>query len=664
MPSAAPTAAIAAYAAGQSSFVVGLPPSQAVQLPGQQVLGLLAQRLGVSIMQKALSPGQIVDSPLTDKQNSNWLRTSNMVGVNVRTIHSFWNVVKYALTLPVAQDSIHLLPIWEPGVVASLYGMASWQINPAFYSTELAHLVPQLNTVKRQLQAVINLLHALGKKVGMDVIPHTDRYSEMVLAYPQHFEWLQRKDLQITIHESELHTQIQDAVFNWLKKNGPSINGLEMPGDTVTLFNTWTEAKRCQLLFGAPSDHQRRQHRRVLLVDWLYNQGFEPVPATMAPPYRGLEVDPSEDALTIDEAGRVWRDYRITEPTPMSRVFGPLTRYKLYERLDNNKNWAIDFSRPRTAVWEYFCTHYAAVQKEFNFDFMRGDMSHVQMRSEGVPKQTDIYYDPLMAVANYIKKNVPYFGYFAESFLAPAGHMAYGDEVEHLEASHADTTLGDLQSCAPDSVLFMERFAQYWHILQSCNIAPCFTIMTADKDDPRFDSYYLQGNVIRLFMGLFLPEMPSYMGLGFEQRDQHPTAAPNEHYTKLYVFQIDRGPKATKGAYQWGKNWPLWESLNELRVVAEKWHPSLTEQHTHWLVGPKAVDHVLAWTFRSELHLLCLVNLSSDQKVDIKVTLPDSWPKDGELLLEYGEAKHLCKYTQRIVDVSLATDAVALYTLQ
>ena len=173
---------LASYAGGQSSFVPFLLPELAVQLDGQLILGTLAQRLGPGTVQRALSPLQSIPSPVATEQSPAWIKRVNMVGVNVRTIQSFWNMVKYALTLPDSQSSIHLLPMWEPGVVASLYGMASWRINPEFFSTELYHLVPQLDTVEKQLKAVVNLLHAMGKTVGMDVIPHTDRYSEMVIA--------------------------------------------------------------------------------------------------------------------------------------------------------------------------------------------------------------------------------------------------------------------------------------------------------------------------------------------------------------------------------------------------------------------------------------------------------------------------------------------------
>ena len=60
-----------------------------------------------------------------------------MVGVNVRSVGDYGGVIKYALTLPALLDSIQLLPIWEPGVVSSLYGIASWNLNREFYSGEL-----------------------------------------------------------------------------------------------------------------------------------------------------------------------------------------------------------------------------------------------------------------------------------------------------------------------------------------------------------------------------------------------------------------------------------------------------------------------------------------------------------------------------------------------
>ena len=337
----------------------------------------------------------------------------------------------------------------------------------------------------------------------------------------------------------------------------------------------------------------------------------------MAPPYRGLEVDPAPEAQTTDAEGRVWRDYRITEPQEMSRVFGPLARFKLYERLDDNRDWEIDFSQPRKDVWAYVCHQYSEVQRLYNFDFMRGDMSHVQMRATGVPAYTDEYYDLLEAVLSKIQHSVPYFGYFAETFLTPPGYLAYGNEIDHLEQTRADVTLGDLQSRVMGSTQFMQDFRHYIDIAQYRKVVPSFTILTGDKDDPRFDEFYLKGNEARYFTGLFLTDMPSYMALGFECRDTHLEPAPNEHYTKLYVFHLDDGPKATKGPYRWGQNGPLFHHLTRLRLFAEKIWSAIAKQTTRWILPPDATAgvKVIAWTQLENPQYLFVVNLDLETSV-------------------------------------------------
>jgi hypothetical protein len=275
-------------------------------------------------------------------------------------VGSFWNVVKYALTLPAALDSIHLLPIWEPGVVASLYGMSSWQINPEFFSPELAVACPELDTVERQLRFVVHLLHAMGRAVGLDVIPHTDRFSQIVLSHPAHFEWLRREGEHIADHSADLHREAEAAILTFLAEHGPAVAGEAISLTVQGFFGALPEPARLRALFGEERDHPGRERRRLLLVHHLNSLGLEPVPATMAPPYRGIEVDPR--TRTVDSDGNVWYDYYITRPQPMSRVFGPLTRYKLYDCLEDNADWAIDFARSRPEVWRYVCDHYAAAQ--------------------------------------------------------------------------------------------------------------------------------------------------------------------------------------------------------------------------------------------------------------------------------------------------------------
>ncbi len=611
--------AIADYINQKDSFIVGLLPEQSVEMSAIQLFYIIEKRFGQSALYQALNPAFTIPSPVAHTKDTSWIKSVNMVGINVRTISSFFNVVKYSLTLPSTQSSIHLLPIWECGVVSSLYGMASWNINPEFFDEELARTFPHLNTVEKQLKVVCNLLHLTGKTVGMDVIPHTDRYSEIALANPQFFEWLQRKEFDIVNHDGNLHEKIQDRILLYLQEFGASV-AIEYPKQKEVFFNNqlFAEEKRLEVLFGEKNNLWGRNKQRNKLISYLFNEGYEPVPATMAPPYRGLEVDKREEAKTIDEDGRVWRDYVISKPQGMSRVFGPLARYKLYDNHDNNQNWEIDFSKPRKEVWEYAAQKYLNVALDYNFDFMRGDMSHVQLREGGTPANPDQFYDIHKYIKAEICRSKPTFSYFAESFLAPPNTMAYGVEEEHLEGSDADSTLGDLQSMVVGSETFISSFARYYALLKNCNFAPNFTIITADKDDPRFDEFYLNGNEIRMFIALFLYDMPSYMSLGFEQRDLHLNPAPNEHYTKLYVFQLTEGPKATHSKYQWGKNGELFKGITNLRKISEEICPALVNQQTRWLITPDLVgkNKVIVWTQLEHPLYLFVVNLDVNHKSD------------------------------------------------
>lgn len=69
--------------------------------------------------------------------------------------------------------------------------------------------------------------------------------------------------------------------------------------------------------------------------------------------------------------GLGWGEFRFVRPEPMSRVFGPLTRYALFEPVSDD-SWELDFDRPREHVWRYVTGHYADVRDRFGFDFMRG----------------------------------------------------------------------------------------------------------------------------------------------------------------------------------------------------------------------------------------------------------------------------------------------------
>ncbi len=626
MVSLVPLSGEAGFVAGETSFLAGARPQDVMRAPLARAFELLARRYGEAVA-AAVSPEAVdlarplaelpaaLASPHAGERDPAWMRRTNMVGVNVRTVGDYAGVVKYALTLPAAVDSVHLLPIWEPGVVESLYGMASWNLNAEFFSEEWHRLVPHLDTTAKQLRALSNLLHLMGKAVGMDVIPHTDRFSEMAVGTPDLFEWMRVADRRIVDHSEGLAAEAEQAVFAWVRDAGAAAGSL--PADVAALF-AMAEEDRLRVLFGEPGDLAGRTARRVDLVVHLKRSGLEPVPATMGVPFRGIEVDPDPAHTVVDRYGLHWPDFVMTRPAFMSRVFSPLARYKLYGRVDDNANWEIDFSAPRRHVWEYVCRHYAAARRVGNFDFMRGDMSHVQMRPDGVPDVLDDHYDILRAVKTHIQHTdgAPWFGYFAESFLPARDVFQFGEELDHLDASRADATLGDLQATVAGGHEFLRRFRRYLDDLQTRACAPSFTIGTADKDDPRFDEFYAAGNEVRLFTALLLPDMPSYTALGFEIRDVHDEPAENERYTKLFVFKevgesnVHPSKARFGNDYLWGENEELFADVTAIRLYAERVLPVIAGTTTRWLVPPDATTlrGTAVWTQAGEPRHVFLAN--------------------------------------------------------
>ncbi|MFU8840687.1 MAG: hypothetical protein ACNA8R_08165, partial [Nitriliruptoraceae bacterium] len=589
----------------------------AIAMPLAQGLDLLRRRHGHAV-DIALSPTAVdldrpladlpaeVRSPVADEPDSSWLQRTNMVGVNLRTVGNLGNVVKYGLTLPAAVDAVQFLPFWEPGVVKSLYGMASWNLDTANFSDELEELAPHLDTIDRQLRAVTNLLHVTGRAVGMDVVPHTDRFAEQALANPALFEWMHIREHRIVDHTVRVLDQATHAIVTWLGERGPALAGDTLPADGASLF-ALDEDVRLRVLFGDPGDLHGRIARRVDLIQYLKWFGLEPIPATMGPPYRDLVIDPDPARMVIDEYGMRWPDIVVREPQLMSRVFSPMARYRFFEALDDNRGWRLDFDRPHEPAWAYVCEHYARARHVGNFDFLRGDMAHVQMRPDGVPDDIDDHYDVHRAVKRYVQRehDAPYFASFAEAFLGARDVFHYGEELDHLEAAEADVVLGDLQSTIVGEPEYLRLFRRYLDDLATRRTAPAYTLMTADKDDPRFDAFYRAGNEARLFTALLLTDMPSYVGLGFEIRDVSHEPAPNEHYTKLFVFE-ERGdsnlhPSKARfsDSYVWGTNQALFERLTAIRVFAEDLLGELGgEARTRWLLPPDATGlrGLVAWT--------------------------------------------------------------------
>jgi hypothetical protein len=167
---------------------------------------------------------------------------------------------------------------------------------------------------------------------------------------------------------------------------------------------------------------------------------------------------------------------------------------------------------------------------------------------------------------------------------------------------------------------FLSRFRQYIDLGQTRRFKPNFTVMTADKDDPRFDGFYQNGNIVRYFIALFLSELPSYVGLGFEVRNRHEERGANEEYSKLYVFQIhDEADidKVTRGPFQWGQNIEQFRTILQLRFLADQLGSAVLDQPVLWLIPPDSTgfQSAIAWTQRNNPAYVFACNLNQEEPV-------------------------------------------------
>lgn len=628
------------YILSKNTFVKSLLPEVAVQLNSVDVLNIIAAKFGQSFLLLALDPNKTIDSPLINEENGDWLKKTQTVGVNIRTIGNFFNLIKYALTLSSNQDTIHILPIWEPGVVGSLYGKTSWNLNPEFFSYELASIVPWLNSTEKQLKAVVNLLHLMGKKVGLDIIPHTDRFSEITMLYPHLFEWVYRHEHEIISIKTENADIVETVIWNYLLKNGLAVGGT-LSITQLEFFDIqhhkYNDFHKLEMLFGPVENRELRLRRRLEVMQAILGAGYETLPVTMAPPYRNLHL--KKDDYITDELGNKWYNYHFDKPQGMSRVFGPLTRYKFYNTFEPSQE--LDFKSPNVIAWQYIADKYLECQQKYNFDFMRGDMSHVQPRKEGVPQIIEEFYDPLKYIKEYIQQaGVRYFSFFAETFIAPPNEMSYGNELEHLEAINADVTLGDLQASVVGSEDFRSKFKNYLDISNKWSFKTCFTIITADKDDPRFDEFYRSANHLRYFIGTFLSCLPSYIAMGFECRNQNLNRAINESYSKLYVFQISDNAetdKVTHGPYIWGDNIDQFLEFQKIKILAEKILPNTKDKDFVWITKPSISEYLVSWKIENYIF-----------EANLNANLPSKLSKSKETTLVYNSENYLVGHECRI----------------
>lgn len=587
-----------------------LPPAM-LAISAKDTITLLNQCLGPKVVAQALNvdtPTNLSPLAKTGVKDPRWIHQSHIVGMHPRVLGSFFNMVKYALTLSPEQDALHILPILEPDTDMygnrSLYGPINWQLNAEFFDPGLAQAQPHLNTPEKQLKATVNLLHAMGKKVGIDMVQHTAVFSEVALANPDCFEWyltnathrrfinpVSRKTAHSPLNQDHVSDLVKPAILKFLETHHDPEGKVIPPSTLNQFFTAVPEAERLALLFGPPHQPKRREQRRKALINTLTEQGFLMASQPMVQPYRPMRL-----AHPTHNGGKFPK--LVTEGTNLG--LHTLTPFKLYHL---HPDGSLNLHQPNKLAWNYAIKHYKHLVDTYNFDFMRADMAHIQPWPD-IPYQNP-YYHLYGSIKHAITTQKPYFAYFGEDFpsdnLGFRTHRGVPNTEAHFKEARMDCALGYLPNAGIRETSETVRTTMYHRRPPQYSVT--MTMMTADSDGTEFGGRWeayntTLGNTVRAFIGFFLP--PSYMGVGFELRgDVPPPLNPDskrplpKDMRALTHWFIIRGEGE---AYQWGNNPEFYQQYTKLRQVLHTLAKPL--QNREPMLLPTNNAKLVAWVDR------------------------------------------------------------------
>ena len=544
-------------------------PQEYLKLSFEHSLELLENLIGKDKLHQALKFE--TKSPVT---NNNWHKTAKIIGINPRITKTFWGIVKYAMTFP--ENTIHIMPLFETGD-GSLYVQNSWKINPDFLDKNLTAM--GFETPEKQLKLTVNILHAMGKIVGFDCLPHVDNFSEITILNPTCFEWIK---LNKTKTAQDYSIAPEDAGKNIEQL---LIKELNLPENIFSL----SEQERENIIFPEGFD---RFERRMQIRKIIRNNGYEPIPVVEHAPMRPIEFEKSEHNQNED-----WAVFKVKDKAQNAKIIGSITPYKFYKIKDGYplKN---QFDKNAT---NYFINHVYDFQKEYDFDFLRADMAHNQI-SQSHNEDKDMVCPEIWAtLKEKIQNEKPYFATFAESFWG----NYYISGIQDMLNKKFDIVLGNLNFSYLDNN-YTEKINKYLSEYRTkYAFSPCLTVFTNDGDLPCHDSLYTsqEANDCRVFLSLFL-NLPSYMGMGFETRDL--TQDCEQKYSNPYVKkqQID---------FQFGTNELQFKNISNMRNLYSRYKNII--ENSEFVKVETTNNKQLCWYYvlNNNKKLLFCVNLNPEK---------------------------------------------------
>ena len=568
---------------------INLNPKEALELSFDASLDALKRLFGKEPVEKAFDISKNYPSVLSESKYSDWYKTAKIVGINPRITETYWGIVKYAMTL--AEEWIHVMPLWQTGDRGSLYVQNSWSLSDELLDPDLT--VRGYDSADKQLKLVVNILHAMGKIVGFDALPHTDSFSQIVFMNPSYFEWIKLDKTRThqleppLVDYNSIHKEVEDKIITYLSA----------PANLYELG----ENERFNILFPKDCDEEKR---RIELMDYIRGEGFETIPVTEHYPMRPVKfkkLDPQMNCAVFD----------VKDKSADSKIIGCITPYRWY-KIDSNGY--IEKDKPNEEVWNYFLNKINEFQKNFNFDFLRADMAHNQIaysynhknaaenECDFSPDSKNVFVPKEMwaVLKETICSEKPYFRVLAESFY----NNYYIDGITDMINKDVDIVLGNMnyKFLNEEYINWLDDFLNPFR--KHFRFAPCVCIFSTDCDLEINNIYYesQKANECRYFMAIFM-NLPSYMAIGYELRSLSPVS--DCEYSNLYIKKQER-------KFQFGTNVRTFDFIVKMRNLYSQWRDIIAKQPMNFLRADE--KKIIVWYYRMKgktLLFLCSLDLSN-----------------------------------------------------
>ena len=586
-------------------------PQDCLNIPFKQSFAMLQKILGQEKLDVAFDITHNYPSPLAGLKDTKWCKTAKIIGINPRLTKTFWGIVKYAMTFP--ENCIHIMPLWTTGDRGSLYVQTSWRLNDEFLDPDLCAM--GYKTPQQQLKLIVNVLHAMGKIVGFDALPHVDNFSEITLLNPSFFEWAKlnkQKTSQLFPPQVDYNTIYKEVENIIIKETSAPSNLYEL-----------NEQEKDKWIFPKNSN---RTSIRIKLMEKIREAGLEPLPVTEHAPMRPVMFKKIESAGDTN-----WAVFDVKDRSASAKVIGCITPYKWY-KIDNNgyplKNAA------EQKVWDYFSGKISEFQREYNFDFLRADMAHNQISHShnSADKNENEKQEMWAYLKDRISKEKPYFAVLAEAFY----NTYYINGISDMINKKADIVLGNMnfQYLNKEYVDTIDDYLNPFR--KNFPFYPCVCTFSNDGDLKEHAKYFQseEADESRFFISMFL-NLPSYTGIGYETKTLNPQK--ENEFSNEYV-------KIQDTPYEWGNNDILFEQITAMRVLYAQYKSVIEQAHLDLLSSDNESSLVWIYSIKNSPKLLFAVNLNPE-KQSIRFNMPADI-KDAKMIYTNSQYDEICADVQ------------------